>query len=116
MAYIVYPILEKLSDVRKRSIFLIKTNKQTKMGGGGGGGEGEYLIVPCGKFGSPYPGKSQQPQEQRYPFLSVCGVFSCVQTMIWLPVSGIVHVRSDADVCDCTRRLCRHRKRVCTES
>ena len=31
-----------------------------------------YFIVPCGKFGSPYLGKAQQPQEQRYPFLVVC--------------------------------------------
>ena len=29
----------------------------------------KYFIVPCGKFGSPYPGKAQQPQEQRYPLL-----------------------------------------------
>ena len=35
-------------------------------------------------FGLPYPGKAQQqhPQEQRYPFLSVCAVFSCVPTMV----------------------------------
>ena len=85
-------------------------------GGEGGGGEGEYLIIPCGKSGSPYPGKSQQPQEHRYPFLSVCGVFSCIQTMIWLPVFGIFNVRSDADACDCTRGLCGHRQRVRTES
>ena len=30
--------------------------------------------------------KAQLPQEQRYPFLSVCAVFSCVQTMVWLPL------------------------------
>ena len=30
----------------------------------------------------------QQPQEQRYPFQPVCAVFSCVQTMVWLPVFG----------------------------
>ena len=41
---------------------------------------GRYgLIVPCRKFGSPYPGKAQQPKEQRYPLLSVCTVFVCVQ-------------------------------------
>ena len=34
------------------------------------------------------PGKVQQPQEQRYLFLSVCAVFSCVQTMVRLPVFG----------------------------
>ena len=25
-----------------------------------------YFFVPCGKFGSPYLGKAQQPQEQRH--------------------------------------------------
>ena len=55
-------------------------------------------FVPCGKFGSPYLCKAQQPQEQRYPFLSVSAVFSCVQTMAWLPVSGICNVRTDADI------------------
>ena len=29
-----------------------------------------------------YPGKAQQPQEQRYPLLSVCAVFPCVHTMV----------------------------------
>ena len=40
------------------------------------------FFVPCGKFRSPYPAKAEQPQEQRYPFLSVCAVFSCVQTLV----------------------------------
>ena len=31
-----------------------------------------FFSTPCGKFGSLYLGKAQQPQEQRYPFLSVC--------------------------------------------
>ena len=31
--------------------------------------------MSCWKFRSPYLGKAQQPQEQRYPFLSVCAVF-----------------------------------------
>ena len=35
----------------------------------------QYLIVPCGKFKVPYLGTAQQPQEQRYPLLSVCAVF-----------------------------------------
>ena len=51
-----------------------------------------FFFVPCGKFGSPYLGKTQQPQEQRHPFLSVCAVFSCVKTMVWLPVFGILCV------------------------
>ena len=36
---------------------------------------------------------SMQPQEQCYPFLSVCAGFSCVQTMAWLPAFGIFNVR-----------------------
>ena len=64
-----------------------------------------YFIVPCWKLGSPYPSKAQQPQEQRYPSLSVCAVFPCVQTRIWLPVFGIFNVCSDADECDFTRGL-----------
>ena len=27
---------------------------------------------------------SMQPQEQRYPLLLVCAVFSCVRTKVWL--------------------------------
>ena len=42
---------------------------------------------------------------QRYPFLSMCAVFSCVQTMVRLPVSGIFNVRTNVDVCDFTRWL-----------
>ena len=53
---------------------------------------------------------------QRYPLLSVCAVFPCVQTMVWLPVFGIVNVRTDVDTYDCTRGLYGHRKRVCSES
>ena len=34
------------------------------------------FFVLAGHFGSSYLGKAQQPQEQRYPFLSVCAVFS----------------------------------------
>ena len=30
-----------------------------------------------------------------YPFLSVCAVFSCVHTMVWLPVFGIFNVHTD---------------------
>ena len=76
----------------------------------------QYFIVPCGKFGSPYESKAQQPQEQRYPFLSVCAVFPCVQTMVWLPVLGIFNVHTDVDACDCTLGQYGHRMRVCIES
>ena len=37
----------------------------------------------------------RQPQEQCYPFLSMCAVFSCVQTMVWLPMFGIFNVCTD---------------------
>ena len=50
------------------------------------------ITVPFGKFRSPYPGKAQQPQEQRYPFLPECAVFSCVQSVVWLSEFGIVTV------------------------
>ena len=46
---------------------------------------------------------SQHPQEQRYPFLSVRAVFSCLQTMVWPPVFEIFNERTDADAGDCTR-------------
>ena len=45
------------------------------------------LFVPCRKFRLPYLGKAQQQQEQRYPFLSVCAAFSCVQTALPIPIS-----------------------------
>ena len=68
---------------------------------------------------------SRQWHGQRYPFLSVCVVLSCVQTMAWsalpIPVSvcsvflcpdnGMVasvwdlYVRNDAEACDCTLTL-----------
>ena len=34
-------------------------------------------MVPCRKIRSPYLGKAQQPQEQRYLFLLGCAVFLC---------------------------------------
>ena len=74
-----------------------------------------YFFVPCGKFGSPYLGKAQQPQDQHYPFLSVCGGFSFVWTMVWLPVFEIFNTCTDVDACDFTQGLCGHRKRVCTK-
>ena len=43
------------------------------------------LHFPLREVGSLCLGKAQQPQEQRYPFLSACVVFSCVPTVVWLP-------------------------------
>ena len=65
-----------------------------------------YFFVPCGRFGSHNLGKAQQPQEQRYPFLSVCVIFSSIQTMVWLPVFAIFNVCTDVDVCDSTQGGC----------
>ena len=41
-----------------------------------------------------YLGKAQQLQKQRYPFVSVCVAFSCVQTMVWLPVFRIFNMHT----------------------
>ena len=71
---------------------------------------------PSWGIGGTLSGKTQQSTEQCYRFLSVCAVFSCVQTVTWLPVFEIFIVRTDVDACDCTRGLCGHRKRVCTGS
>ena len=68
------------------------------------------LIVHCSKFGSRYPGKAQQLQEQCYPLLSVCAAFLHVQTMVCLPVLGIFNVYTGVDACDCTWGLYGHSK------
>ena len=74
--------------------------------------------MPCWKFRSPYLGKAHQPQEQHYPFLPVCAVFSCVPNNRWLPVFGIFIVCASVDVCGCTWGLysCGLCKRVHAES
>ena len=46
----------------------------------------KYFIGHWGNFNHSYLGKALQLQEQHYPFLSGCAVFSCVQTLVWLPV------------------------------
>ena len=40
-----------------------------------------FLVLPCllRDICVTLPGKAQQLQEQRYPFLSVCAVFSCIR-------------------------------------
>ena len=57
----------------------------------------------------------QQPQEQRYPFLTVRAVLSCVQTKVWVPVIVIFNVRTDVNACDCTWGFYGRHRRVCTE-
>ena len=58
----------------------------------------------------------QQPQEQRYPFLTVGVVFLCVWTKVCLPVLGFFNVHTGVNACDCTQGLYGHCKRVCCES
>ena len=68
-----------------------------------------HFIYPLGKSGCLTWVRLQQPQEQRYPFLSVFAVFSCVQTQVWLPMLGIFNLRTYLDARDCTRGLYWHR-------
>ena len=74
-------------------------------------------FVHCGKCGSPRLGKAQPPKEQRYPFLSGCVVFSCVKTMVWLPVLGIFNERTNIDASDWARGLyeCVHQRECALE-
>ena len=59
---------------------------------------------------------SSRKSSATHSYLAVCAVFSCVQTMVWLPVLGIFNVRVDVAACDCTLGLYGHRKRVGTEN
>ena len=54
-------------------------------------GEFKRFVVPCGKFGSPYPGKAQRLQEQRYiPIaISVCSVFLCPNNGMSISVCSV---------------------------
>ena len=67
------------------------------------------LLVPHGKFGS-----AQLMQEQHYPFLLVCVVFSCVQTIVWLPAFWIFNEHTHVEACNCVLGLYGHHKRVFT--
>ena len=55
------------------------------------------FFVPCRKFGLPFLGEAQQLQEQRYPFLSVCVIFLCVQTILWLAGGAIKVMLTQSD-------------------
>ena len=50
----------------------------------------EYFIVPLGKSRLPYPGKSQQMQEQCYPLLSVGAVFLLIHMPKWSYMAATV--------------------------
>ena len=71
-----------------------------------------YAIVSCGKFGSPYPGKAQQPQAQRHPFLSVCAVCLCSNNGVWLLVF-VVATCAQMLIHACTRGMYGHRQKIC---
>ena len=60
-------------------------------------------LIPCGKLGMPYTVRLQQLQERCNSFLPVCAVFSCVQTMVPLPVRGILNTHADVEACNCTQ-------------
>ena len=111
--------------MRTKHFTIIDVNRVTRLSGNGSHGQQLsrtflFLVLLC-----PFREirvavlpdlRLQQPQEQRYPFLAVCVVFSFVQTVVWLPVFGNFNVCTDVDACDCTQGLYGHRKRVCTES
>ena len=64
----------------------------------------KYFIYPfVGNSGRLTWVKLQQLQEQCYLLLTLRAVVSCFQTIVWLPVLGIFHVRTAVKACDCTR-------------
>ena len=85
--------------MRTKHFTIIDVNRVTRLSGNGSHGQQLsrtflFLVLLC-----PFREirvavlpdlRLQQPQEQRYPFLAVCVVFSFVQTMVWLPVFGIL--------------------------
>ena len=54
----------------------------------------------------------KQLQEQCYLLLPAHAVFSSFQTMVWLPVRGILNVRTDVNASNCPWGLYGHCKRV----
>ena len=74
------------------------------------------LSLMANSGGLPWVIKTQQWQEQHYPFLSVCVVFLRFQTTVWLPALGIFNMSTDVDACHRAHGLCGHHKRVCVES
>ena len=62
-------------------------------------------LLLAGNSGSLNWVRLQQPLELRHPFLSDSAVFSCVQTMVWLPMFGIFNVRIYINACEYTRGL-----------
>ena len=60
-----------------------------------------FILIPCGKCGSPYVGKAAPAARVTlYPFPQACAVFSRVQPMVWPPMSEIFNAHADVDACD----------------
>ena len=73
-------------------------------------------VIPYGEFGSPYLGKATAAARAVLPIPTSKCIFLCVQTVVCLPVFGILNMHSDVDACNCTQGLYEHCKRVCTDS
>ena len=77
-----------------------------------------YAFFPSSSFHSSLVGNSvcltwvrlHQPQEQCYPFLTMHAVFLCVQTRVWLLVTGTFHMCTGVNACDCTHGTYGHWK------
>ena len=55
------------------------------------------LLCPLREILVTLPGSGTAAEEQRYPILSVRTVFSCVQSLVWLPAFGMFNVRRAGD-------------------
>ena len=77
----------------------------------------KYFSIPCGKFGSPYMGKTTAAARAALPIPTKCVQYSvCPNNGMCACAWDYCRVRN-VYACDCTRGLYGHcRKRVCTES
>ena len=87
---------EKEKKKRKKKSFYYNTSLSLA----GNGGRFTWVRQSSHKYNATHPSR--------------CAVFSCVQTVVRLPVLGILNVYTAVDACDCTRGLYGHRKGVCT--
>ena len=61
---------------------------------------------PKEKFGLSYLSRATAAASTAFPILvSVCSISVWVQTVVWLPESGICNMHTGADACDCTQVL-----------
>ena len=74
-------------------------------------------LIPWGKFRSPYLGKATAAARAALPIPnSACSIFMRPSKGMVANALDLEHMRTDGNACDCTWGLCRHHKRVCTES